>query len=194
MLNLNGLNIENIEIIQRCQDKIKEEEKYISEHEFNIETFKLRMINQIHDLYIITCEKTLSEAWKFCCNENNDNNEKNKGERKQSYDFIKYLIMNYIIDDTKCNYKRAKLIKNIICQGYEGYAYDIYFIVNNITFILEIPIVKNINIHNYKYYDGRYYLRYYKEEGSCCQDYIMASYYIEDLKEAFKKFIEEGIK
>ena len=194
MLNLNNLNIKDTEIIQKCQNKIKEEEKYISEHEFNIETFKLRMINQIHNLSIIASEKTLSKAWNFFGNKNNDNNEENKNELKQAYEFIKYLIMNYIIGDTKCNYKKTKLIKNIICEGYEGYAYDIHFVVNNITFILEIPVVENINIHNYKYHDGRYYLRYYKEEGTCCQDYIMASYYIEDLKEAFKKFIEEGIK
>lgn len=194
MLNLNGLNIENIEMIQRCQDKIKEEEKYISEHKFNIETFKLRMINQIHDLYTITSEKTLSKAWIFFGNKNNNNDEKNKDELKEAYNFIKDLIIDYIIGDTKCNYKKTKMIKNIICEGYEGYAYDIHFVVNNITFILEIPVVKNINIHNYKYYDGRYYLRYYEKEGACSQKYIMASYYIEDLGKAFKKFIEEGIK
>lgn len=176
-----------LRIIETCQNKIKEEEKKIEECNFNIDTYKLRMLNNIRGLYVDISEKTLETVWRGFHNKPTDKEELKT--YKSAYDYIDFIIKKHIIDDTKCSYKEKNFIEDIVVCGFDGYAYNITFIVNNIKFLLEVPVVKNVSLDNYIYcHYGQYCLRYYSSK--CCQEYIISSYELDDIKKAFKEFIE----
>ncbi len=177
-----------LKIINTCQDKIQAEEKKIEECNFNIDTYKLRMINNIRGLYIDISEKTLETVWKGFHNKPTDKEELKT--YKAMYDYIDFIIKEHIINDTKCSYKKKNFIENITVCGYDRYAYNITFIANDIKFILEVPVVKNVSLDNYIYcHYGQYWLGYYSSD--ICQSHIKMSYELDDIKKAFKEFIEK---
>lgn len=178
-----------IDLIEKCQNKIREEEKKIEECNFNIDTYKLRMINNIHGLYIDISEKTLETVWRGFHNKPTDKEELKT--YKSKYDYIVFIIKEHIIGDTKCSYKKKNFIEDVVVCGLDRYAYNITFIANDIKFILEVPVVKNVSLDNYMYCRyGQYWLGYYSSE--YCRDYIKASYELDDIKKAFKEFIERN--
>ena len=178
-----------LRIIKTCQDKIQVEEKKIEECNFNIDTYKLRMLSNIRGLYIDISEKTLETVWHGFHNESTDKEELKT--YKSAYDYIVFIIKEHIISDTKCFCKKKNFIEDIVVCGFDGYAYNITFIANDIKFLLEVPVVKNISLDNYIYcHCGQYCLRYYSSK--CCQEYIKASYELDDIKKAFKEFIERN--
>lgn len=177
-----------LKIIKTCQDKIQTEEKKIEECNFNIDTYKLRMINNIHGLYIDISEKTLETVWYGFHNKPTDKEELKT--YKSKYDYIVFIIKEHIIGDTKCSYKKKNFIEDIVVCGFDRYAYNITFIANDIKFILEVPVVKNISLDNYMYCNyGQYWLGYYSSE--YCRKCIKTSYELDDIKKAFKEFIEK---
>ena len=188
----NDYKTEALKMIDKMQNKIKEEEEKINDCNLNIHIYTNYLIEKIQGLYIDISSKTLEILWRGFHKDKKDEtmSDEEKSKYKASYDFINYEIINAIICDTKCKYKKTKIINNIIIEGYEGYAYDIYFIANNIEFILTVPVVKNITPKNLPYsHYGMYGLAYKKS--SCCTEYICRSYDMKDLAKAFKTFIEE---
>lgn len=181
---------ETIDIIEKCQNKIKEEEKRIADCTFNIDTYKLRMIDNIRGLYINISAETLRTLWRGFNNKEKITDEEEIKKYKNAYDFVDYIIKQDIISDTKCSYKKKNFIEEVISCGYESYAYSIKFIANKIKFVIEIPVVKHINTENciYARY-GKYCLAYYSS--TYCQECIKESYELDDIKNAFKEFIEE---
>lgn len=178
-----------LKIIKTCQDKIQTEEKKIEECNFNIDTYKLRMINNIRGLYIDISEKTLETVWHGFHNKPTDKEELKT--YKSRYDYIVFIIKEHIIGDTKCSYKKKNFIEDIVVCGFDRYAYNITFIVNDIKFILEVPVVKNVSLDNYMHCNyGQYWLGYYSSK--YCRDYIKTSYELDDIKKAFKEFIERN--
>lgn len=185
-----NVRTEAIDLIEKCQNKIKEEEKKIADCTFNIDTYKLRMIDNIRGLYINISAETLRTLWHGFNNKEKITDEEEAKKYKNVYNFVDYIIKENIIGDTKCSYKKKNLIEEVICCGYESYAYSIKFIANKIKFVIEIPVVKHINTENYMYARyGKYCLSYYSFD--YCQEYIKDSYNFDDIKKAFKKFIEE---
>lgn len=190
MYNLYGEDTKTkaLKIIKTCQDKIQVEEKKIEECNFNIDTYKLRMLNNIRGLYIDISEETLETVWHGFHNKPTDKEESKI--YKTRYNYIDYIIKNHIIGDTECSCKKKNFIDDIVVCGFDRYAYNITFIANDIKFVLEVPVVKNISLDNYIHcHYGQYCLRYYSSE--CCQTYIEASYELDDIKKAFKEFIEK---
>ena len=176
-----------LRIIKTCQDKIQVEEKKIEECNFNIDTYKLRMINNIRGLYIDISERTLETVWHGFHNKPTDKEELKT--YKSAYDYIDFTIKKHIIGDIECSCKKKNFIEDIVVCGFDRYAYNITFIANDTKFLLEVPVVKNISLDNYIYcHYGQYCLRYYSSK--CCQEYIEASYELDDIKKAFKEFIE----
>lgn len=176
-----------LRVIKTCQDRIQVEEKKIEECNFNIDTYKLRMLSNIRGLYVEISAETLETVWHGFHNKPTDKEELKT--YKSRYDYIDFIIKEHIIGDTKCSYKKKNFIDEIVVCGFDRYAYNITFTVNNIKFLLEVPVVKNISLGNYIYcHYGQYCLRYYSSE--CCQEYITASYELEDIKKAFKEFID----
>lgn len=183
-------NTEEIRMIGKMQEKIKKEEEKINDCNLNIHIYTNYLIEKIQDLYVDISPNTLNTLWCGFNKNKDEMNEEDKNKYKASYNFVNHEIVNAIICDTKCKYKKTKLIDKVIVGGYESYAYDIYFIVNDIEFIFTIPCVKHITANNliYAHY-GKYGLAY--KESSCCTSYICTSYNMEDLAKAFKTFIEE---
>lgn len=180
---------ETIKLIEKCQNRIQAEEKKIEECNFNIDTYKLRMIDNIRGLYINISAETLRTLWCDFNNKEKITDEEEAKKYKNAYDFVDYIIKQDIISDTKCSYKKKNLIEEVISCGYENYAYSIKFIVNKIKFVIEIPVVKHINTENYIYARyGKYCLAYYSS--AYCQECIKESYDFDDIKKAFKEFIE----
>ena len=181
---------EAIDLIEKCQNKIKEEEKKIADCTFNIDTYKLRMIDNIRGLYINIPAETLRTLWYGFNNKEKITDEEEAKKYKNTYNFVDYIIKQDIISDTKCSYKKKNLIEEVISCGYESYAYSIKFIANKIKFVIEIPVVEHINTENYMYARyGKYCLSYYSSD--YCQECIKASYNFDDIKKAFKEFIEK---
>ena len=177
-----------LKIIKTCQDKIQVEEKKIEECNFNIDTYKLRMINNIRGLYVDISEKTLETVWHGFYNKPTDKEELKT--YKSKYDYIVFIIKEHIIGDTKCSYKKKNFIEDIVVCGFDRYAYNITFIVNDIKFLLEVPVVKNVSLDNYMYgCYGQYWLGYYSSE--YYRECIKTSYELDDIKKAFKEFIEK---
>lgn len=182
---LNESDYETISIIEKCKEKIKEKEKEIDSIKFDIDTYNMRLILNIHNIVPIVSEKLLHNVW------SNFKKEEKEENYKSNYDYISHIIKQYVIGDTDCNYKKKNLIDNIICCGYESYAYSVYFTVNKIEFFLEIPNIKSINIENMVYaHEGKYAL-FYKSSNSC-STCISQSYDLNDLQKAFKEFIERS--
>lgn len=185
-----NIKTEAIDLIEKCQNKIKEEEKKIADCTFNIDTYKLRMIDNIRGLYINISTETLRTLWHGFNNKEKITDEEETKKYKNAYDFVDYIIKQDIISDTKCSYKKKNLIEEVISCGYESYAYSIKFIANKIKFVIEIPVVKHINTENYIYARyGKYCLAYYSS--NYCQECIKESYNFDDIKKAFKEFIEK---
>lgn len=178
-----------IDLIEKCQNKIREEEKKIEECNFNIDTYKLRMINNIHGLYIDISEKTLETVWNGLHNKPTDKEELKT--YKSMYDYIVFIIKEHIIGDTKCSYKKKNFIEDIVVCGFDRYAYNITFIANDIKFVLEVPVVKNVSLDNYMHCCyGQYWLGYYSSK--YCRECIKTSYELDDIKKAFKEFVERN--
>ena len=185
-----NIRIEAIDLIEKCQNKIKEEEKKIADCTFNIDTYKLRMIDNIRGLYIDISAETLRTLWHGFNNKEKITDEEEAKKYKNAYNFVDYIIKQNIISETKCSYKKKNLIEEVISCGYESYAYSIKFIANKIKFVIEIPVVKHINTENYIYARyGKYCLAYYSSD--YCQECIKESYNFDDIKKAFKEFIEK---
>ena len=181
--------INAINTITKCQNKIKEEERKITECNFNIDTYKMRMLSNIRGLYIDISEKTLETVWRGFHDKSTDKEELKT--YKSSYDYIVFIIKEHIIGDTKCSYKKKNFIEDIVVCGFDRYAYNITFIANDIKFILEVPVVKNVFLDNYMYCQyGQYWLGYYSSE--YCRECIKTSYELDDIKKAFKEFIERN--
>lgn len=181
---------ETIDLIEKCQNKIKEEEKKIADCTFNIDTYKLRMIDNIRGLYINISAETLRTLWCGFNNKEKITDEEEIKKYKNAYDFVDYIIKQDIISDTKCSYKKKNLIEEVLSCGYESYAYSIKFIANKIKFVIEIPVVNHISIDNYIYARyGKYCLAYYSS--TYCQECIKESYELDDIKKAFKEFIKK---
>lgn len=181
---------EALEMIDKMQSKIKTEEEKINDCNLNIHLYLSYMIEKIHGLYINIPPKSLNTLWCGFHKNKEEMSEEDKNKYKASYDFINHEIINSIICDTRCKYKKSKIISEVILEGYDEYAYNIHFIVNNIDFTFIVPCVKNINEDNLIYANyGKYGLAY--KESPCCTSYICTSYNMEDLAKAFKEFIAE---
>ena len=175
-------DIEKINEIQKCKEKIGIEENKIKDIEFNIKVYTEHMLSQIHNLYSYISEKALRSLWE-------EFNKENKSESfKAYYKYINEIIIDNIISDTKCKYKKTKVITGIVVEGYSSYAYNIHFVVDEKEFRLNVPIFKNIQEDTLIYTNyGMYSLGYFK---GCCNHIFAESYDLEDLKKAFKEFIE----
>ena len=182
--------IETLKMINKMQKKIKIEEEKRNDCNLNINIYTDYLIQQIHSLYIDISPKTLEALWYGFHKNKDEMNKEDKNKYKDCLNYMNCEIIDSIICNTECKYKKTKLISDIISEGYESYAYDVYFFVNDIEFVFTIPVVKNITPKNLPYsHYGKYGLAYRKS--SCCTEYICLSYDLEDLAKAFKIFIEE---
>lgn len=181
---------ETLKMIDKMQEKIKIEEEKRNDCNLNINIYTDYLIQQIHNLYIDISPNTLEVLWRGFHKNKDEVGKEDKNKYKSCFDYMNYKIIDSIICNTECKYKKTKLIKDIIIEGYEGYAYDVYFFVNDIEFIFTIPVIKNITPKNLPYsHYGKYGLAYKKS--SWQTEYICLSYDLEDLAKTFKKFIEE---
>ena len=187
----NDYSVDNISIINKMQEKIKEEKDKINDCNLNIHLYTNYLVEKIRGLNIEIPLNVLRTVWQEFHREKDEIKDKDK--YKVCYDIIKDTIIRDIIGDTKCTYKKIKLINDITACGFESYAYNISFIANNIEFMFIIPCVQNIFDKNMMYANyGKYVLAY--KETPCCSAYITTSYNLEDLAKAFKNFIEERDK
>ena len=183
---------DNIITIEKCNKRIKEEEKMIEEHNFNIDVFNHRKISLIRNLIVPFSEsvQNISYVNNFINLKRKEFIEKYDAEKyktaKKEYDLLKMVIEDDVLGhEIKYDYKITEVIKG----GYECYYTSIYFTINDITFVFSIPHPRNISLHNCSYaYDGTYSLWY--KESSHCLCCIESSYYINDIQKAFKEFIE----
>ena len=187
-----SLKDDNIITIEKCNIRIKEEEKMIEEHNFNIDVFNHRKLSLIRNL-IVPFSDGVSKVFyfnDFINLKRKEFIEKHDAEKykiaKKEYELLKMVIEDDVLGhDIKYDYKITEVIKG----GYETYYTSIYFTINDITFVFSIPHPKNIYLDNCSYaYDGMYCL-WHKE--SCCLRCIESSYYINDIQKAFKEFIEK---
>ena len=181
----------DITTIEKCNKQIAEEKEIIETHNFYIDILNYKKTSLIRNLIIPFSngvEKILNIG-DFINLKKKDFIEKHGEEKyktaKKEYDLLKMVIEDNVLGhDTKYNYKITDVIKG----GYETYYTSIYFTINDINFVFNLPHPNNINSSNCVYaYDGMYCLGY-KE--SCCVTYIKTSYYIDDIKKAFKEFVE----
>ena len=175
--------------INKCEIKITEEELKIADSQFNINVFTEYMVSMIKNIIPIISNRCLDLVWRNM----NDLKDKDEKKFKSNYSYIIDVIKEHIIGDTKCTYKKTKLIDSIVKCGYGEYGYSIYFYVNNIKFCFTVPVTEHINKENLTYaYNGKYNLTY-TTTGSCYYT-LSTSYKLEDLHKAFKEFIESGCK
>ena len=179
---MNTYNNEAIVSINNLKDRIEVQRKTIEDCEFNIKAYEYCLVSKIRDLYILISPKTIKTVLK------NLNSEEKDDDYKDCYDYIVSIIKSMIIKDTECNYKKQKLIDQIIICGYEGYGYQICFTVNKTEFMFNVPVLANIHSGNMEYANyGKYEL--ICRTSPCSTSVICASYNIDDLAEAFKEFI-----
>ena len=175
-------DIEKINEIKKCREKIKIEENKINDIQFNINVYTEHMLSQIHSMYTPFSIKTLEILWR------NFNKEEKDEKFKDYYKFINDTIIEDIIGDTECKYKKTKVVTGVVVEGYSMYCYNISFMVNNTEFCLYIPVHKNIQKDTLIYANyGMYCLSYKK---GCCSHIFAQSYDLKDLKKAFKECIE----
>ena len=180
---LTEYDYEQINKLEKCADIIQKERKRISDIEFNINVYISHYISIVKNMRPIISEKVIYLLW------NNINKEEKDEKFKRYYNYVNDVIKEHIIGDTKCSFKKTKLINDIICCGYGSYAYDIHFVVNGIEFVFTIPTFEHINESNINYVnDGKYSLNY--KESEHIYSHIKASFDLEDLHKAFKSFIE----
>ena len=171
--------------IKKCKEKIAEERKRIADSEFNIELYTNHLVSKIRTIIPILSENTLRVVWQGINKVNDIENEK----YKTYYKYINDVIKENIIGDTVCNYKKTKLITEVIVCGYSSYAYSIHFIVNGTEFVFTVPVPNHIDTKSYVYTnEGMYNLSY--RETKCSFMSIACSYNLEDIHKAFKEFIE----
>ena len=178
-------NIATINTIEKCKNKIEIEERKINDIKLNIEVYTDYMLKYIRKLDRIVSERVLYLLFINFTKEEKDE------KFKDYYRFLNDIIVESIIGDTKCDFKKTKIITKIICCGYNSYAYDIHFVVNKTEFIFTIPILEHITVEDLVYADyGMYSISYQSSE--CSWTRIKASYDLEDLKKEFKNFIKGG--
>ena len=184
---------DDITTIEKCNKQIAEEKGIIETHNFYVDILNYKKISLIKNL-IIPFSNGVEKIWNigdFINLKKKDFIEKHGEEKyktaKKEYDLLKMVIEDNVLGhDNKYSYKITDVIKG----GYETYYTSIYFTINDINFVFNLPHPNNINSSNCVYaHDGMYYLGY-KE--SCCITYIKTSYYIDDIKKAFKEFIERN--
>ena len=175
--------------INKCKEKIAEERKKIADSEFNIELYTNHLVSKIMTIIPILSENTLRVVWQGINKINDIESEK----YKTYYKYINDVIKENIIGDTVCNYKKTKLITEVIACGYSSYAYSIHFIVNGTEFVFTVPVPTHINSENYGYAnEGMYCLSY--KENQYCYTTITCSYNLEDLHKAFKDLVENEVR
>lgn len=179
---LTDYDFEKINEIKKCREKIKTEKSKIKDIEFNIKLYTEHILSQIHSMYTPFSINVLENLWR------NFNKEEKDEDFKRYYKFINDLIVEDVIGDTKCIYKKTKAVTRVIVEGFSMYRYNVDFLVNNIEFCLYIPVYKNINEDTLVYADyGMYCLSYKK---GCCSHIFAQSYDLRDIKKAFKECIE----
>lgn len=166
---------------------IKEYLAYIKEQEYLIrksETIKNSLTESLADevknIYPLFSDKMMREAW-------HQQNEKKKADRPM-YEFVKNDLLGNFFPDKK----KAKL-KEIIQQGYTGYAYGFFVDYKGVSFELCIPVTSKADSENVSAMEyGKYKLLYKRDATVWCT--VISSYYISEIARAIVEFVDEQNK
>lgn len=110
---------------------------------------------------------------------------KSKYDRRKKYE--EQVAYNALVDILKEELDVKKLhIVDIIEYGPGGYGYCLKFIADSdYVFLLSVPVIKAMNLSNYKEFDcGKLRFGYMTEKS--VHTYIQSSYYLRDFKEAMQ--------
>ena len=185
-------DMNNLEIINKCNAEIKKITKRIKDDEFLITTLKQRQIDTIKNLYMPYSDCGYTYFYDYINMSKKDFIEKFDKDKykiaKDNYSIIVNMIKRKLIGDTECEYNQRNLISKFYFCGYEPYGYGFVFTVNDITFELHIPNNKKLTENNFDYaYEGQYALSYKSSEVTLTL--ITHSYNLDDIGKAFRGFI-----
>ena len=174
-------NSKVIKDINTCLSKISKDKEMIEELNFDISVYENKINSLLKDIPMLVPSKALEILYNNF-HKDNSNNEKYKA----AYNTILLFIKNYIIKDTDCDYDENNLISNIILLGS---TYTIYFYINDIEMVLDIPDTSKGKYNTCN--GGMYGISYNK--GNNNFETIIFTFDPDRLGEQFKYFIEEKV-
>lgn len=178
MYSYNNMEVSKTDEIEYAKRMYNSQVKKVKEEEYICDVLKSNYVMQVksdisrYDLVGDTFHKAYSQV-----------NEKLKKNRKELE-----IIKDFIFEDFFNNNRSFKL-KEIICCGYENYAWNVKFEGYGQTFSITIPVKKNITIKNIESaYDGMF--AFYKEESNGIWNLLKKSYKIKDIADVINEYFE----
>ena len=98
-------------------------------------------------------------------------------------------VLESFIQEDFFDYNNSFKITHITSGGYEAYYWGVELEGYGQTVVIQIPMMSNINVQNFKHaYDGRFVFSV--KESQYCQSIKKMSYKIEDVAEYIKEYFE----
>lgn len=178
MYSYNNMEADPIDEIEYAKKMYNTQVKKVNEETYIRDVLKDNYVREVksnitrYDLVKDTFHKAYCQV-----------NEKLKKNRKEFE-----IIKDFIFEDFLSNNRSFKL-KEIICCGYDNYAWNVKFEGYGQTFSITIPVKSNITVKNIESaYDGMF--AFYTEESSGIWNLMKKSYRIKDIADAIGKYFE----
>ena len=175
MFDMETSKIDAIEYAKKMYDA---QVKRVNEETYICNVLKVNYVNEVK--FVITRYDLINDTFRKACGQVNEKLQKNKKE----FEKIKSYLYEDFLDGNRSN---AFKLKEIICCGYEGYAWSVKFEGYGKTFQITIPIKNNINTRNIESaYNGMF--AFHVEEKEHIWTLMKKSYRIEDISNFIKEY------
>lgn len=178
MYGYDNMEVSKVDEIEYAKKMYDAQAKKVNEETYIQNVLKVNFVNQVksditrYDLVNDTFRKAHGQV-----------NEKLKKNRKE-FETIK----DFLFDDFLGNNHDFKL-KEIICCGYENYAWNVKFEGYGQSFQIIIPVKSNINVKNIESaYNGMFV--FFVEERDHIWNALKKSYRIKDISEFIKEYFQ----
>ena len=172
------MEISKIDAIEYAKKMYDAQVKRVNEETYICNVLKVNYVNEVK--FVITRYDLINDTFRKACGQVNEKLQKNKKE----FEMIKSYLYEDFLDGNRSN---AFKLKEIICCGYEGYAWSVKFEGYGKTFQITIPIKNNINTRNIESaYNGMF--AFHVEEKEHIWTLMKKSYRIEDISNFIKEY------
>lgn len=182
--------IPSIVKIEKAEQRLKDKKKIVEDMQNELRLLEFDAFDTLKkEVYYFDFPYSHLEKVRKWISMNNDKENKidkrKKYEEKDAYECLTHTLEKYLD-------KQDIKITEIIYEGYNNYAVNIYFTCQGYDLHLKAPMIQNISIKEYQYY-GQHVFKltlYYKVKESIHQA-IGSTYRESELKDIFNKFLEE---